>query len=107
MAGKKAFKTITSVVPSANITGATVGSGDVLGLPVYLGEAGDILAELEDGAAATAGTVVAGDDTDPTATTGDVRGTYDPNSAMDGATKIDLVCALPDPKYKGLSQYAG
>jgi len=108
MAGKKALKTVTSVVPSANITSATVGTGDVLGLPAFLPGAGRVLAELEDGAAATAGTLVAGVRTTPaTATTGDVRGTYDPNSAADGSKAFELVVALDDPSDKGVAQYAG
>jgi hypothetical protein len=109
MAGKKAFKTVTSVVPSANITSATVGTGDVLGLPVFLPATGLVLAELADGAAATAGTLVAGDKTagGSTATTGDVRGTYDPNAAADGATFFHLVVALPDPTELGIAQFAG
>lgn len=107
MAGKKAFKTVTSVVPSANITGATVGTGDVLGLPVFLPGTAYVLKELQDGAAATAGTVVAGVSSAATATTGDVRGTYDPNAACDGAKVFDLIVALGDPDYKGVTQYAG
>lgn len=107
LAGKKAFKKITKVVPSANITGATVGSGDVLGLPVYLPSDGLVLAELEDGSDATAGTLVAGVDDAATATTGDVRGTYDPNSAANGSRVFELVAVLPDAKYKGVAQYAG
>lgn len=107
MAGKKAFKTITSVVPSANITGATVGSGDVLGLPIYLPGTGYVLKELQDGAAATAGTTVAGVDSAATATTGDVRGSYDPNAACDGSKNFKLVCVLPDPSYLGATQYGG
>ncbi len=107
MAGKKAFKTITSVVPSANITGATVGTGDVFGLPVFLPGTAYILKELQDGAAATAGTAVAGVSSAATATTGDVRGTYDPNAAADGAKVFDLIVALGDPDYKGVAQYAG
>lgn len=109
MAGKKAFKTITSVVPSANITGATVGSGDVLGLPVYFDGAGVLVAEMEDGAAATAGTLVGGLDpnTASTATTGDTRGTYDPNSACDGAKAFTLLAALVDPVFLGNAQYGG
>ncbi len=107
--GKKAFKTITSVVPDTNITGATVGTGDVLGLPVFLPATGLILAELEDGAAPTAGTTVAGDQTEggATATSGDVRGTYDPNSAADGDKYFHLVLALPDATYIGLDQHSG
>lgn len=107
MAGKKAFKTITSVVPSANITGATVGTGDVLGLPVFVSSPDHIVAEIEDGAAATAGAVVAGVTATPTATTGDVRGTYDPNSAADGSKEFRVVALVADPGDKGLTQYAG
>lgn len=104
--GKKAFKTITSVTSSATIAnGAFVGTGDVFGLPVFLPGTAYVLKELEDGAAATAGTLVAGVASAATATTGDVRGTYDPNSAADGAKVFDLLIALPDPKYKGVAQY--
>lgn len=111
MAGVKAFKTITSVVPSANITSATVGSGDVLGLPIHVPKAtvGYILKELQDDAVATAGTVVAGlaRNTESTATTADIRGTYDPNAACDGAKAFTLIALVPDPEYQGNPQYAG
>ena len=107
MTGKKAFKEITSVVPSANITAATVGTGDVFGLPLFLGSTGLVIRELQDGAAATAGTVVAADTSVPTATTGDVRGTYDPNAAADGSRVFQLYIAVGDPAYRGPSQYAG
>jgi hypothetical protein len=105
LAGKKAFKTITSVVPSANITSATVGSGDVLGLPVALPETALVLKEIEDGVAATAGTLVAAVRSTASATTGDVRGTYDPNSACDGSKKFQLIVALPLLSDKGIAQY--
>ncbi len=49
--GKKAFKSITSVKTSATVTGATAGTGDVLGLPVRVSEANAILAEIKDGVA--------------------------------------------------------
>ncbi len=111
MAGVKAFKTITSVVPSISITGATVGSGDVLGLPIHVPKAtvGYILKELQDDAVATAGTVVAGlaRNTESTATTADVRGTYDPNAACDGARSFALIALVPDPEYQGNPQFAG
>ena len=106
LAGKKAFKTITSVSFSADVTGATVGTGDVLGLPVFLPGTAYVLKELQDGAAATAGTVVAGVSSAATATTGDVRGTYDPNAACDGAKVFDLIVALGDPDYKGVAQFS-
>lgn len=107
MAGKKAFKTVTAVTVSADVTLATVGTGDVLGLPVHLPEKGFVVKELEDGAAATNGTVVAGVTSAATATTGDVRGTYDPNSAADGAKVFQLLAYVPDPSDLGVAQYAG
>jgi len=227
--GKKAFKRITSIATSANITGLTVGTGDVLGLPAYVQNVGQVLYELKDGVvvpsiggkivylqglaleaavdagtglnfvspvagfvrkvsaisqtgtttggaitveiatvainglsvvvansssegdvdtdtptkdhATTAvavgdrievqfdaafnaatdfmivieieatyaldGTFVAGVQTAPTATTGDVRGTYDPSSACDGSKQFALICALPDPTYRGVDNYDG
>lgn len=106
LAGKKAFKTVTSASFSADVTSATIGTGNVLGLPVFLPGTAYILKELQDGAAATAGTVVAGVSTAATATTGDVRGTYVPNATPDGAKVFDLILALGDPDYKGVAQYS-
>lgn len=47
--GKKAFKEITSIVPSANITSATFGTGTILGLPVFVPNASAVLGEYRDG----------------------------------------------------------
>lgn len=108
--GKKAFKTITSVDVDVDTAGAvTIGNGDVLGLPVFLPKTGLVLKELQDGAAATAGTLVAGALTagGATATSGDVRGTYDPNAACNGSRVFQLVAFLPDAGYIGEPQYAG
>lgn len=109
LTGKKAFKTITSVTVNADVTACTVGYGDVLGLPVMLPEIGFITRELQDGSAATAGTVVAGVQTagGSTATTGDVRGSYDPNAACDGSKSFQLFALLADADYPGMPQYAG
>lgn len=103
--GKKAFKTVTAVTVSTNVTAITVGSGDVLGLPVALKQKGLVVREMEDGAAPTAGTLVAADGAVATALTGDVRGTYDPNSACDGAKAFELLALLADPTYKGITQF--
>lgn len=46
--GSKAFKKVTRIVPSANITGATFGSGSKLGLPVFLPSASNVHQELVD-----------------------------------------------------------
>lgn len=227
--GKKAFKEITSIAVSADVTSLTVGTGDVLGLPAFVENVGQVLYEVKDnviipntggkvvylmdhaleaavdagtglnlvspvagvirkvwtiardaittGGAVTAaintvainglsvtvassavegevdsdtptkdhatavvaagdrieiafdaafnassdvfivveieatyaldGTFVAGVQTTPTATTGDVRGTYDPSSACDGSKQFALVCALPDPTYRGVDNYDG
>jgi hypothetical protein len=106
--GKKAFKKVTKVTSSASITGGKVGTGDVLGLPVFLPGTGFVLKELENGSAASAGTTVAGDRTagGNTATSGDVRGTYDPNSACDGDKYFHLVVSLPEPAELGMNQYS-
>ena len=107
--GKKAFKRITSITTSADITGATFGTGDVLGLPVFLPGAAYVLRELQDGVAAAAGTIVPGlrAGGGSTGTTGDVRGTYDPSAAADGAKVFQLIAALPDNQYLGVKQFAG
>lgn len=109
-AGKKAFKSVTSVTASGAAAGnVKVGFGDVLGLPVYLPAGAHVLAELQDNAAASAGTKVAGlaVTTKSTATTADVRGTYDPNAACDGDKGFALLVALEDPTFKGNPQFAG
>lgn len=109
-AGKKAFATVASVVPSATSAGAyKIGFGDVLGLPVHLPVTSLVLKEVQDSAAASAGTFVAGLSplTKATATNADVRGTYDPNAACDGSKTFQLVVALPDATFKGVPQYAG
>lgn len=106
--GKKAFKTVTGISGSATAAnGIFIGTTNILGLPVFLPGSAYILKELQDGAAATAGTVVAGVSTAATATTGDVRGTYVPNATPDGAKVFELIVALGDPDYKGVAQYAG
>ncbi len=107
MTGAKAFKTVTGVSVSANVTALTVGSGQVLGLPVFLQDALDVEQERQDGVAATAGTIVTGDEAVATATTGDVRGTYTPNSAPNGSRQYELRCALRSASFRGREQYAG
>lgn len=226
LAGKKAFKTITAVSSSTELTSATVGSGDVLGLPVFLPSESNVLSVLKDGVAQASGgqevlvsgqildlstasqvylgvpvagelvsvtttlnnaitvadatvtvktqegtvtptltiaqsgsaagtvdtltvatngavtagstvevetdggstdacitnvtarirtsgglsgTVVSGDLTagGATATTGDVRGTFDPTEALDGSTVYQLFVHLPDAGYLGVPQFAG
>lgn len=105
--GKKAFATVTKVSVSADVTGLTVGTGNVIGLPIVLPEANLVIKELQDGAAPTAGTIVAQDQSTATATTGDVRGTYAPNATPDGSKSFQLLVAVPDPNDVGNAQFAG
>lgn len=106
--GKKAFKTVTAVTFSANVTGATVGEGVVIGLPVRV-DANGIIQMLQDSAATTV-TFVAAVTTDPaTATTGDVRGTVTFANAPNGTRNYALVVKIADPSSKlgtyGILQY--
>lgn len=103
--GKKAFKTVTLATFSADVTGCTIGTGNVLGLPVFLAGTGFVLRELQDGVAPTAGTIVAGVTSAATATTGDVRGTYAPNATPDGAKDFALICALESLASQGVTQF--
>lgn len=99
LTGTKAFKTITSVTFSANVTGATVGSGDVLGLP-YRVDANGVLAARANNAI-DAGTFVPAVTTDPaTGTTGDVRGTFDPAVALNGSNTVAVLIKIADPSTK-------
>lgn len=154
--GKKAFAEVTDVSVSANVTALTVGTGDVLGLPMYVPDKGMVVRELKAGTTALAaltenstsiggtndgnlpslvdpsgdagasliagvrecaaainkliaftGTIVAADDGLQSATSGDVRGTYTPPVACDGATSFGLWIASLDPTRKGVDQYDG
>lgn len=106
--GKKAFKTVTGVSVSADVTGATVGTGNVLGLPHYVPyTAGSVVKEIQDGANATAGTFVAGVGSAATATTGDVRGTWAPNGTPNGTINFAVVLLSDNANYKGVAQFAG
>lgn len=109
MTGAKAFAKVTSIQFSADVTGCTVGTGNVIGLPVHMPNAVSILKESLNGAAATAGTVVVALplSTKATATSADTRGTYTPNSAPDGSKAYTLLVALPTPEFLGSAHYAG
>ena len=98
VAGKKAFYQISSISISGALPVAiTVGTTDVLGLPLRVYDAGYVVrAGWNNTLANDAGTFVAADMTTPaTSTTGDVRGTYVPSSATNGIKRLVVVIALP------------
>ena len=105
--GKKALVAVTKATFDAAVTAVTIGTSDVLGLPSWLPATGHVLRELQDGATAAAGAIVAGL---PTANaslgnTADVRGTYDPSAACNGVLAFKLIVALEDPAFQGNAQF--
>lgn len=96
VSGKKGFLTITNVAVSAALTGnLSVGNADVFGLPYKVTDAGYLLRTGWAGAVAdNAGTFVAADTTTPSATTGDVRGTFSPTTAANGSRRLVLAIGL-------------
>jgi hypothetical protein len=96
LTGKKAFNTITSITPSANITAATFGTGSALGLPVCVNSGDFFDSRVND--VADAGTLVIADLTLPaTSTTGDSRGTYTTSTALTGAKFVSAIIKPRDP----------
>ena len=93
VAGKKAFKYVSSIAITAAGDSTTntlnLGTNEVLGLPYKLAAKADFLHNgtyFGDVLEATAATVVKADATSPaTTSTGDVRGTVDLNSTLDGS----------------------
>lgn len=90
--GKKAFKQITSISSSASITLATFGTGAILGLPYRPVIGGFVRGRLNEDTA-DAGTYVAPERTTSTTTTADVRGTYAPAGALNGANEYTVAFA--------------
>ena len=114
VAGKKAWKYIRSIALTSDgndsAKAINVGFGDVLGLPYKIAAKSDVLSVWFDDAVDTA-TVVVADATDPaTATTGDVRGTVDPNGTLNGAKTLVAYLHVADPNTAaglvGVTQYA-
>jgi hypothetical protein len=102
VAGKKAFKTITSVAASAAATDFFVGTGDVFGLPIRANARNYVLTAWGS-AFVTTGTFTAADATTATTTTGDVRGTFAPADAADASKRLTLwVFVADDDTQTGL-----
>lgn len=112
VSGKKAFKTVTRVAISAAMTGnATVATTDVFGLPYRVDDRGAVQTAWNS-AFVTTGTFAAAVTTNPaTATTGDVRGTYNVPSAADAAKILYVWMYLADEDTNngayGIDQFGG
>lgn len=91
VSGQKAFRRITRVSSSAaTANNVSVGSTDILGLPLRVATRNHALTAW-DGAFVTTGTFAAADATSPaTATTDDVRGTYLPPTATNGVRRLTV-----------------
>jgi hypothetical protein len=95
--GKKAFFQITGITISGALPVAiTVGTTDILGLPVRVFNVAYVSSVKSNSALAQdAGTFVAADTAVATTGTGDVRGTYVPATASDGICRTVMTIALP------------
>ena len=95
--GLKAFYLVTSAtVSGATGTALTVGTTNVLGLPVRVFNVAYVASVKSNNVLAQdAGTFVAADTATATTTTGDVRGTYVPATASTGIVRTVMTIALP------------
>ena len=97
VAGKKAFFQITGITISGSLPVAiTVGTTDVLGLPVRVFNVSYVASVKSNNTLAQdAGAFVAADTATATTTTGDVRGTYAPATASNGIVRTTMGILLP------------
>jgi len=96
--GKKAFWQIVSITGAGggSTTALTVGTTDVLGLPVRVTNAAYIASvKTNSTLAQDTGTFVAAATATATTGTGDVRGTYTPATASDGINRTVMGILLP------------
>ena len=97
--GSKAFKTVTSIIPTASsallvqVGTASTAAGTKLGLPFRIADKGKLLGIYQDGQPITGGTVVVGLATTVTvtATNGDTRGTVAPSTVPDGTIRYTVL----------------
>ena len=97
VSGLKAFYLITSVrVSGATGTALTVGTTNVLGLPVRVANVAYVASVKSNNALAQdGGQFTAADTATATTTTGDVRGTYVPATASNGIVRTVMGILLP------------
>lgn len=109
--GQKSFQKVTRIAASHACKGTVkLGTGNRLGLPVFLPGRAFLMREIVDGDMITGGVIVPGSTILPAAaTTGDRRGTYTPpaSHAPDGKRFLQLMLSLPNPGNIGAFDYAG
>lgn len=95
--GKKAFYQISGVtVSGGTVVAITIGTTDILGLPVRVTNVAYIASvKTNSTLAQDTGTFVAAATATATTTTGDVRGTYVPGTASDGINRTVMGILLP------------
>lgn len=94
--GKKAFYQILSASIAGSATAVTIGTTDVLGLPVRVFNVSYVASVKSNNTLAQdAGTFVAADTATATTTTGDVRGTYAPATASNGIVRTTMGILMP------------
>jgi len=95
--GKKAFYQISGITTSgATGTALTVGTTDILGIPVRVTNVAYVASvKTNSTLAQDTGTFVAADTDTATTTTGDVRGTYVPGTASNGIVRTVMGVLLP------------
>ena len=95
--GKKAFYQISGITTSgATGTALTVGTTDILGIPVRVTNVAYVASVRTNSTLAQdTGTFVAADTATATTTTGDVRGTYVPGTASNGIVRTVMGVLLP------------
>lgn len=111
--GKKAFAYIESIAitsaGNAETNTLNLGIGEVIGIPYRIEAVADVVETFFNDALDAGGTVVKADATTATATTGDTRGTFDPNGTCDGSEIV--IWARLDPETEatlvGIAQYGG
>jgi hypothetical protein len=103
--------TVAASTPTAGDASTVVAAGDrIQVVPASFATAGAVNYEIEistNPIAQLLGTLVVGDNSTPTATTGDVRGTYVTPDTMDGTQGFSLIVYAPGPTNPGGLQYAG
>lgn len=87
LVGKKAFKQVTAITVSANVTAFTAGSGSVLGLP-FRPVIGGFIRGIMNENTADAGTYAVPERSASTTTTNDVRGTYAPAGTLNATNEF-------------------